>query len=390
MTSGRLQQVGSGFTLDGVPFEVRGATMFSLWFNWAYGGQQSFVAEMVTAMQQSSIRTPRIFVTVKDNVGWGDGALTGYPVVLDPADHANFYPKFNQFAKMMLAEGFFPEYVIFGSCEDGFATRVIRDGVCRAVGEVLQPYPCLVQISPDPVGTLLGREGANLSAYNPWDEAQRLVTVYKTADINNPVASAGGSLASQINRPLADWMGYTSERLIGSGKWEWITEQILASPVLVNGNTRATINDFPMSAFGNPDPDQNDTDPNHWWAFGLLCQFLQMGGMFHSQELYGSFLTASTLWFQLQAWRAGRLQVARKDYPVFWITDAPSNPVYGDCPWMTTTVNAIFGRHNGQTGMAVAMLTPALWTPTMGLSNLWDAEIIEQRGDSTLVGLMRR
>jgi hypothetical protein len=114
-----------------------------------------------------------------------------------------------------------------------------------------------------------------------------------------------------------------------------------------------------------------------------------MGSIFHSQELLGSKLTESTLFAQLQGWRAGRLTVARTDDPVFRITDTPSDGIFGDCPWTSTTANTIFGRHNGLRGLAVAMLTPGGWLATDGLSAAWTAEIVEQRGDAALVRLNR-
>lgn len=389
MVRGRLQVVGPSFTLDGIAHQVLGATMYSLFFDWAYGGLQSFVTEMMGAMKAANINTPRIFVTVDQDFGWGDGSYTGYPVVLNPDDTPNFYGKLRAFASFMEENGFYPEYVVFGSCVDGFTTQAERNTVCQNVGVVLRGFTCLVEISPDPVNTNLGYEGASIT-YDPWDEAQRLVTIYKTVDIQNPVAAAGGSFtASEINRPLADFMGYAPDRLIGLGKWEWIMAQVDASPVLLSGNPRAVIAEFPMCAADNAQSDNNDEDPNHWWAFGLLGQFLQVNSMFHSETLLGSNLTESSCWNQLVAWRDGRVSVAWKDYPLFKITDVPSDTIVGDCPWFTTSVGMIVGRHDGYRGIAVGMMAPEPWSPTTGLNAGWRAEIIEQRGDAALVAVWR-
>ncbi len=390
LTRGRLQQVANGFTLDGVPYQILGATMYSLFYDWAYGGMKSFVATQVIAMRQMSITSPRIFVTVED-LDWENGYITGYPVVLDPtlSTQLNLYGRLSAFATMMRDEGFFPIYVVFGSCRNGFETQDIRTDVCRNVAATLQQFPCLAEISPDPVGTDIGRDGGSI-AYDPYDEAQRLVTVYKTADINNPVAAGAGATSTEIDRPYSDWMSYAPVRSIADDKWGWIVDQVTNSCVQRNGNIRAVLATTPMNAGGNVDPDANDENVDHWWAWGLLCQFLQMNSCFTAEPLLGSEFLDSTIFYQLQAWVAGRQTVGWKDWPQFYITEGiTGSSDVGDTPWTYTDALLVAGRHNGVIGMAVACKTPLGWDPTAGLTAGWTAVIIEQRNDAALVGLLQ-
>lgn len=384
MTSGRVKAIGAGFTLDGCPFEILGATMFSLFYDWAFGNLRDFVDTMLVAMRQSAVKNPRIFVTVADTA-WEDGTVTGYPVVLDPSVQPTFYQKLFLFARMMEEAGFFPIYVVFGSCQNGFETQADRTLVCQNVAATLQSIPCLMEICWDPVGADLGREGGSVGV-DPYDEAQRLVTVYKTGDINNPVAAGGATESVDINRPLSDWMSYTPDRSIANDKWGWIVEQVTNSCVIRNGNPRAVVAALPMCAGGNAASDNNDENTVHWWAWGLLCQFMQIGACFHAEQLLGSEFTLSDNFYQFQAWREGRQTVARNDFAQFYLASGTPS---GDAPWTNNAALMVYGRHNGLIGMAVAMDVPSGWDPTTDLAAGWTAEIIEQRDDAVLVGLMQ-
>jgi hypothetical protein len=145
-----------------------------------------------------------------------------------------------------------------------------------------------------------------------------------------------------------------------------------------------------MCATGNAASDNNDEDPVHWWAWGLLCQVMQIGSCFHAEQLLGSIITLADLFYQLQAWRQGRLAVARNDFQQFYIGEGVTGSAeVGDCPWVFSPNLMIYGRHNGAIGMAVAIGIDASWNPTDDLQAGWTAEIIEQRDDAALVGLLQ-
>ncbi len=385
--SGRLRQVGTGFQLDGQPFDIVGVTAFSLFFDHAYGGMASAVQTRLTTMRDRSILSPRILVTVNRNVGWSDGQLTGYPVRLDPTEHSNFYTQLDLFARMMRDRSFVPHYVVFGDCADGFETQVIRNAVASSVGQILKAYPCIVEISNEPESTALGREGNNYVAYDPWDEAQRLARVYKGIDTRNPVATAGGYTADQMDRTPADWIAYQSARLTGTDKWEWVVNQIMADAVRANGDPRAVVNGEPMCASGNPDNNQNDVNPVHWWAFGILGQLLKIGVIFHSQQLIASLVSDPAHGDQLDAWLDGRALVSSQQPGSEFAVISGSG--FGDLPYTTTSAYALYGRHNGLTGKILFMGLPSGWTPDDDLAAGWTSRLVEQREDAALVSVTR-
>jgi hypothetical protein len=163
----------------------------------------------------------------------------------------------------------------------------------------------------------------------------------------------------------------------------------MASSVRSNGRPRATVNGEPMCASGNPDPNQNDTNDDHWWAFGCISQILKIGAIFHSQELLGSDVNNAAHAAQLQAFIEGRARVSsRLPGNEFWANT--SGVLGGDSPYTVgPSLPGIYGRHNGITGVAFAMFIPGGWTEVTGLATGWTAVAIETRGDGMLIQLER-
>lgn len=392
-TGGVLRAVGTGFQVNGQPFDLVGCSMFTLFYDYAYGGRSAFAAQQIQAMKQTSVRVPRILVTVNRNQGWSDGSLVGYPVRLDPEERPTFYQDLARFAGMMKDQGFYPEYVVFGDCNSGFETRAIRDTVTRAVANVLRTIPCFAQIANEPQGIDIGREGDNFNAYDPADESQRLAYVYKGVDTNNPLSlwatqsvPPDSSMLTKILLPPANWAAFHSSRRTGSGKWQWITDTIVNLAVRRNGQPMPVVDDEPMCASGNPDNNQNDYDPVHWWAYGVLCQLLKIGSVFHSQELLGSRFTDPAHSGQLQAWLQGRAAVSsQQPGEEFYLTSSGSS--YGQGPWASTTALTIYGRIAGGSGLALIMRIDGGFNVNASLNPGWTVTVVEQRSDALLVSV---
>lgn len=396
--AGRLRAAGTGFTLDGQPIDFLGCTLFTSFFDqfWAPQFVIDEALDQLVKLQQANVRMPRVLVTVARHVGWTDGFLTGYSVWLDPANRPNFYQNLDAYCRLAASHGLFPEYVVFGDCTDGFATQAERDTVCREVATILRHYPCFVQISNEPAGTNIGREGDNYSAYDPYAEAQRLAYVYRSVDGNNPLSTwATPSLPSNSTlllgpiQPPADWAAFHSSRDPANDKWQWVIDHITNLAVRRNGSPMPVVDDEPMNSSGNRNADENDDNPVHWWAWGCLCQLLKIGATFHSHPLLASQVNDPADQANFAAWIQGRRTVSSQMAATneFYATSAGA--LVGDCPWTATTALALYGRHNGVSGMALIMRIDGGFSVTANLAAGWSVAIVEQRQDAILVSVLR-
>ncbi len=385
--AGALKASGQGFTYNGAPFDVLGFTAFTLFHLWVhtYGNGRAFAMHQIETAIAKGMRSPRVACTLHRNSGWGDGTLVGAVVQLDPAIQTDLFVQLRAFATAMRDAGIAPYYVVFGDVTDGVMNQAaVRTEVCKQVAAVLRDFPCIVEVSNEPESTGMELENG-VPTYDPFDEAQRLAYVYKTIDKNNPVATCGGYFASQMDREPADWMGYQSERLLGNGGWEWVYNQLTASAVRANGLPRAIVNGEPINAEGGGGG-STDSDPVHWWAFGIVARLLKMGVIFHSHILLNSYLQHSSLEPMLQAFIDGTNRISSRmpgtEFAVF-----STGAVYGSSPWAANTAFVVYGRHNGISGKAIAMITPGGWSVSASLNPGWTATIVETRSDASLIDI---
>lgn len=292
---------------------------------------------------------------------------------------SGYYAAWPTLAALVDTYGMVVEATIFADTATvlNMTSQTSRLDVAREIARQLRSYPNVVfEVANEPTH---GTQAADLG--DPTILAE-LAQAVKEVDSSRLVALGavhGGDESLRYSVPPANYLTYHSSRLDGNNKWDWVTNEDRLPMQLQT--ERPAVSDEPINA-GDGRP-QDDPNPAHWFAWGLLSRVRRFSTTFHYPDGKFCILPTGVTESCLNAWQDGLREIG------FDIGGAAFKNGEGVSPFIYPTgvdPLLIAGRvvsGSPDSVRAVAMAVPGGWAPQAKAN--WSLQQTKIIGDAILV-----